>query len=229
MREINDDNPIMEREGIDFETTLLTRVFTWMVIGLAITAITSYVALATDALLSMVLSGAFFVLIIIELILVFVLSSRVYKMSFASAAVCYAVYAVLNGLTISAILLYFELTTIAAAFGVTAGMFGAMALYGYVTKKDLTTMGSIAIMALFGLIIASIVNLFMRSTGLDIILTYAGVLIFVALTAYDVQRIKALSQANPGMDNLAIAGALTLYLDFINLFLKILRLMGRRR
>lgn len=229
MRELNDDNPIMERQGIDFETTLFTRVFTWMVIGLAITAITAYIALSTNAVISMILSGTFYAFIIAELILVIFLSSRVYKMKFATAAIFFCIYAIINGITISAVIFFFETTAVVAAFGVTAGMFAAISLYGYITKKDLTTMGSIAMMALFGLIIASVVNIFMRSSGLDMIITYAGVLIFVALTAFDVQRIKIQSQENPGFENLAIAGALTLYLDFINLFLKILRLMGSRR
>ena len=155
------------------------------------------------------------------------------KVSSATASVIFLLYAFLNGVTFSLIFVVYTQSSIALTFFVTAGMFGLTALYGYVTKRDLTTVGSIAMMALFGLILASIANIFLNNETVYWITTYAGILIFVALTAYDMQKIKEIDlTGNEGTDDHkkeAIMGALTLYLDFINLFIKLLRIFGKRK
>ena len=154
------------------------------------------------------------------------------KISAAVATFIFLLYAILNGVTFSIVLLAYTGSSIAVAFFVTAGVFGIMSLYGYITKKDLTTLGHFAMMALVGLIIASLANLFFNSSAVDWIVTYAGVLIFIALTAYDTQKIKRLysdSQSWEGQEKESVIGALTLYLDFINLFLDFLRIFGRSR
>jgi len=174
-------------------------------------------------------------LIVAELALVFGISAAINRLSPAVATMLFLVYSALNGITLSFIFLAYSLPSLSATFFVTAGTFGLVSLYGYTTKRDLSGVGRIAIMALIGLILASIVNmLLLGSPGLDWLITYAGVIIFVALTAYDTQKIKRWSQSvAPGdtvtIQRLGILGALTLYLDFINLFLFILRIMGRRR
>lgn len=155
------------------------------------------------------------------------------KVSSTTASIIFLLYAFLNGVTFSLIFVVYTQSSIALTFFVTAGMFGLTALYGYVTKRDLTTVGSIAIMALFGLILASISNIFLNNETIYWVTTYAGILIFVALTAYDMQKIKEIDLAgNDGTDDHkkeAIMGALTLYLDFINLFIKLLRIFGKRK
>jgi len=163
-----------------------------------------------------------------------VLSLAIGKLSPFAAAVCFVMYAVLNGLTLSIIFLLYTATSVAATFFICAGMFGAMAVYGSVTKRDLTSIGNLCFMALFGLIIAMLVNMFLlRSAGFDLIVSGVGVLVFVGLTAYDAQKLKQIhAKGADGTDadkKLAIMGALALYLDFINMFLFLLRLMGRRR
>ena len=144
----------------------------------------------------------------------------------------FVIYSVINGVTLSSIFLVYSIGSIAKVFLITAGTFGAMALFGYTTKKDLSSMGKILFMALIGLIIATVVNLFVKSSGLDLILCYGGVLIFVGLTAWDSQKIKEMCMsaeyADEGAQKMALLGALTLYLDFINLFLYLLRIFGRR-
>ena len=153
-------------------------------------------------------------------------------MSFASAMVSFLAYSFLNGLTLSVVFLAYTKSSIASTFFVTAGTFAAMSLYGYFTKKDLSSWGNLFFMALIGLIIATIVNVFWANTTLYWVTTYAGVLIFVGLTAYDTNRIKQMlanQEVNEGTQKLALLGALTLYLDFINMFLYLLRIFGDRR
>jgi FtsH-binding integral membrane protein len=177
----------------------------------------------------------FFGLIVGELILVFVLSARVMTMAPATAVGLFFLYAALNGVTMSLIFLVYTASSIAMTFVATAALFGAMTLLGYTTQVDLTRLGGILIMALLGLIIGSVINFFFASDGLYWILTYAGILIFVGLTAYDAQHIKnmtlmALQQGDEAVEQrVGILGALRLYLDFINLFLLLLRVMGGRR
>lgn len=179
-------------------------------------------------------SGLFFSLVIAELALVWILSANIMRMSFPVAGVMFAAYAILNGVTMSFIFLAYTATSIATTFFVTAGTFGAMTVVGYVVKRDLSAMGRFLFMALIGLIIATVVNLFVASSVLSWALTYIGVLIFVGLTAYDTQKIKQMLMeygdgVHEGTMKLALMGSLTLYLDFINLFLYLLRIFGDRR
>jgi FtsH-binding integral membrane protein len=171
------------------------------------------------------------VLIIAELGLVFWLSFRIQKMSPATAASAFLVYSLLNGLTLSVVLFAYTQASVFQAFAVTAAMFGAMSVYGLVTKKDLTSWGSFFFMGLIGIILASIVNYFLKSGALNMTISVIGVFVFVGLTAYDTQKLKAFAMHAEGdrVTNFAVIGALALYLDFINLFLMILRLMGGRR
>jgi FtsH-binding integral membrane protein len=216
------------------ERGLLTSVYGWMTGGLALTGLVALLVYTTPALARAVLgSGLFWVLIVGELALVFALSAFVGRMSPATAALLFIAYSALNGLTLSVIFFVYTAGSLASTFFVTAGTFGVMSAYGYVTKRDLSRFGSLLGMALIGLIIASVVNLFWANPALYWAVTYAGVLIFVGLTAYDTQRIKAMAHAvdptDPAVGKLAIIGALALYLDFINLFLMLLRLLGRRK
>ena len=161
------------------------------------------------------------------------LSAAISRISAGTATVGFFFYAALNGVTISLLLLAYTQASVTSAFVAAAGMFGAMALYGHATKKDLTSVGGFAAMALVGVIIASVVNMFMRSSGMDRVLTYLSVLVFVALTAWDAQKIRRMAEGGFGDAELeskaTVMGALALYLDFINLFLSLLRIMGKRR
>lgn len=213
----------------------MVRVYNWMTGGLGITGFMAFYVANSETMLSIVVGNqiVFFGLIITQLGLVFYLSARVHKMSASQAKGVFVLYAGLTGMTFSVILLTYTMESIASTFMVTAGTFGAMSFYGYTTKKDLTSWGSFLFMGLIGIIIASVVNMFLQSSAMHWIITYAGVLIFVGLTAYDTQKIKEMNIiGNEGTDEdtkEAISGALTLYLDFINLFLMLLRVMGDRR
>ncbi|HOY16656.1 MAG TPA: Bax inhibitor-1/YccA family protein [Haliscomenobacter sp.] len=213
----------------------MTKVFGWMAFALAITGAVAYVVAGSPQLLQFVFGNRFifFGLIIGELLLVGYLSAAVMRMSANTATLVFLLYAVLNGLTLSFVFLIYTSTSIAGTFLITAGTFAAMSAYGYFTKNDLTKAGSLLFMALIGLVIASIVNIFLRSPMMYWIITYAGILIFVGLTAYDTQKIKSMNIiGNEGTEEdhkEAIMGALTLYLDFINLFLYLLRLFGNRK
>ena len=218
-------------------SSCLSRVFLRMFAALLVTAIAAY-AVASSLSLTLLIIGndyVFYGLIIVELGLVIAISAGIKKMSPMTANVLFFLYAVINGLTLSVIFLLYTDGVIFHAFAVSALTFAAMAVYGATTRRDLSSIGSICIMGLFGIIIASIVNIFFMSEMLDLIVCYVGVLVFVGLTAYDTQRIKRmLSEATAANHDIAIKkvsvmGALTLYLDFINLFLKILRIMGRKR
>ena len=161
--------------------------------------------------------------------MVFILSGRIHKLSTATAALLFYLYAILNGVVFSSIFVVYELGSIAYTFFITAGVFGAMSVYGLVTKNDMTRFGSYCVMALFGLIIATVVNIFVASSTLDWIISFVGVALFIGLTAWDTQKIKnAAYEVEPSqMGKLATIGALSLYLDFINLFLYLLRFFGR--
>lgn len=214
---------------------LMRKVFVWMTLALAITGLTAYGVATSPALLSLIFSSkvTFFGLIIAEFALVFAISGAINRLSLSTATMLFILYSVINGATLSSIFFAFSVATIGKVFFITAGTFGAMALVGYTTKTDLTSMGKLLFMALLGIIIASVVNMFVASSGLDLILSYVGVLVFVGLTAYDTQKIKQMCQSAPdageSTQKLALIGALSLYLDFINLFLYLLRIFGNNR
>ena len=224
------------RSFAQIQASFINKVFGWMTLGLAITGIIS-VVLATqygDAVLKY--RGLYPVLLIAEVLLVLGLSFLINKINSAVAFIGFIAFAVLNGITLSWIFFVYTPQSIAATFFTTSGTFGAMGLYGYMTKRDLTTVGNLCFMGLFGIIIASIVNMFFYNYTANLIISIIGVIIFVGLVAYDTQKIKQLSLAvadgqlseEEGKKG-AIIGALTLYLDFINLFLYILRLFGNRK
>ncbi len=213
----------------------MVRVYNWMTAGLAITGFMAFYVSNNETIMNIIFGNPIMpiVLMIVQIGLVFWLASRVMQMSVSQATGVFMLYAGLTGITFSFIFVVYTSASITSTFLVTAGTFGAMSLYGYTTKKDLTSWGSFLFMGLIGIIIASVVNMFMQSNMMHMIITYAGVLIFVGLTAYDTQKIKEMNiLGNEGTDEdtkEAIRGALTLYLDFINLFLMLLRLMGDRR
>ena len=216
------------------ERTFIQRVYGWMAAGLGITGfIAWYVASRPDLVAMIFTTGVFWGAIIVEFILVMALSWAINRISAPIATSMFLLYAGVNGLTLSVVFLVYTRESIAMTFFVTAATFGATCVYGMVTDRDLTSVGSFCFMALFGLILASVVNVFLHSDGLYWVVTYAGILIFVGLTAYDAQKIKQMHAASiEGSEESrkgAIIGALALYLDFINLFLMLLRLLGRRR
>ena len=214
---------------------LMRKVFVWMTLALAITGLTAYGVATSPTILSLIFSSkvTFFGLIIAEFALVFAISGAINRLSLSTATLLFILYSVINGATLSSIFFAFSVATIGKVFFITAGTFGAMALVGYTTKTDLTSMGKLLFMALLGIIIASVVNMFVASSGLDLILSYVGVLVFVGLTAYDTQKIKQMCQTAPdageSAQKLALIGALSLYLDFINLFLYLLRIFGSNK
>lgn len=217
-------------------TKLMRSVYLWMTFALIITGLTAATVALSPAMLSMLLGSkfTFYGLIIAELAVVLILSSRIQKLSFTTATLMFILYSVLTGATLSVIFLAFELASIVTTFFVTAGTFGCMTLIGYTTKKDLSKMGTYLLMALIGLIIATVVNIFLANTTVDWIITYAGVIIFIALTAYDTQKIKQIlreygTEVNESSQKMALLGSLTLYLDFINLFLYLLKILGDRK
>jgi hypothetical protein len=212
-------------------------VYNWMAIGLGLTALTAFFVSGSEAMLRLIFGNpiVFFGLIIGELALVWTLASRVHRMQAATATNLFILYAVLNGATLSVIFIRYTMSSIASTFVVCALTFLAMSVYGWTTKKDLTSWGSFLFMGLIGIIVASLVNMFVRSSAMAMIISYIGVLIFVGLTAYDTQKIKAMAISQPaGLDGAvirkgSILGALTLYLDFINLFLMLLQILGGNR
>lgn len=216
-------------------TIFLAKVFNWMAIGLALTGGVAYLTAASGMVRALVSSPIFFILVLAELGLVFFLSARIDKLQPGTATGLFLGYSILNGVTLSTIFLAYTHASIAATFLVTAGMFAAMAVYGLVTKRDLSGMGSFMFMGLIGIILASIVNIFLKSSGLYWAISAIGVLVFVGLTAYDVQKIKnigeegIMQQGEAAIRKGAVIGALALYLDFINLFLMLLRFFGGNR
>jgi len=216
--------------------TYMAQVYGWMTCGLLLTAFVAWYAARSEAIMSFVFSSqiTFFGLVIAQLAVVFVLSGMIHKLSAGLATTLFMLYSALTGLTISSILLIYTAQSIAATFVVTAGMFGAMSLYGYTTKRDLSGLGSMLFMGLIGILLASLVNFWLKSEALMWAVTYIGVIVFVGLTAYDTQKLKNIGQQIDVRDasqlrKSSILGALTLYLDFINLFLMLLRIFGNRR
>ncbi len=212
-------------------------VYNWMGIGLALTGIIAYYVSNDPGIQSLIFGNklVFFGLIIAELALVLAISARVNKMKASTATSLFVIYAALNGATLSAIFLIYTHSSIASTFFVCSATFIACSIYGMTTKRDLTSMGSFMAMGLIGILIASVVNIFIKSSAMNMIISYIGVIVFVGLTAYDTQKLKHMATTQPsGLDagvirKGAILGALSLYLDFINLFLMLLRIMGDRR
>lgn len=236
--EVNElDRLIREQEGslsLAFPA-LMRKVYVWMTLALVLTGITAYGVASSPGLMMTIIQtpAIMWGLIIAELAIVIAISAAINRLSLTTATLLFVLYSVLNGATLSLIFAVYTMSSIANVFFITAGTFGVMAAYGYFTKRDLSSWGRLLLMALIGLIIATLVNVFLvKSSGFDLILSYAGVLIFVGLTAYDTQKIKQMlamqTDMGEGAQKVALLGALSLYLDFINLFLYLLRIFGRR-
>ncbi|RXP44819.1 Bax inhibitor-1/YccA family protein [Lutibacter sp. HS1-25] len=217
------------------QANFMSKVYSWMTGALLITGLVAYYVASSPELINLIVGNKilFFGLIIAEIACVGYISARINKITAQTATGLFVGYSVLNGLTLSMIFLIYTASSIATTFFIAAGTFGIMSFYGYYTKRDLTSIGNLAFMALIGLIIASVVNMFLQSEMMYWITTYAGILIFVALIAYDTQKIKEMNIiGNEGTEEdkkEAILGALSLYLDFINLFLYLLRIFGDRK
>ena len=229
--------PIRQTQTQVLVNTFVRSVYNWMAIGLALTGIVAFYIVNSPSIMRLIFGNQliFFGLIIGELALVFSISARVHKMRASTATALFVLYAALNGATLSVIFLAYTKSSIASTFFICAGTFVACSIFGWTTKRDLTSFGGFLFMGLIGIIIASLVNLFLRSSAMYMIISYIGVFVFVGLTAYDTQKLKnmALTQT-AGLEagvvrKGAILGALSLYLDFINLFLMLLRIFGARR
>jgi FtsH-binding integral membrane protein len=213
---------------------LMRKVYVWMTLALAITGFTAYGVATSPGVMQAIYSNPvlFWGLIIAEFALVFGVSAAINRLSLTFATLMFVLYSVINGALLSYIFILYTTSSISTVFFITAGTFASMAIIGYTTKTDLSSWGKILLMALIGLIIATIVNVFIKSTMFNLILSYVGVLIFVGLTAYDSQKIKQMllqtPDASEGAQKIALLGALTLYLDFINLFIYLLRIFGKR-
>lgn len=233
MENMNFGTRSAEQMALD-QANFISKVYAWMGLALLMTGAVAIFVSSTPELVNLIFGTRFlfFGLLIGEVLLVMYLSSAVLRLSAETGTLLFMLYAFLNGITLSVLFLAYTQASIASTFFITAGTFGVMSAYGYYTKKDLTTLGNLLFTALIGLVIATVVNLFFRNELFYWMTTYVGILIFVGLTAYDTQKIKAmfyLGVANPDMDRkAAILGALQLYLDFINLFIYLLRIFGRR-
>ena len=225
------DSSYRSTTGTSVLSVVMRKVYVRMFFALVVTALTALYVASSPAILTTILGSRaiFFGLMIAELAVVFIVTGMLHKLSTTTAVLLFYLYAILNGVVFSSIFVAYELGSIAYTFFITAGVFGAMSVYGLVTKNDMTKFGSYCIMALFGLIIATIVNIFVASSTLDWIISLVGVALFIGLTAWDTQKIKnAAYMTEPSqMGKLATIGALSLYLDFINLFLYLLRFFGR--
>jgi FtsH-binding integral membrane protein len=216
------------------ERSFIVKVYYWMTLALAITGLVAVATASNPAILNGIVgTPAFFVIIIAQLVLVVVLSAAIGKLNAGVATGLFIIYSALTGLTFSVLFLEYTGASIGEVFFITAGTFALVSAYGFVTKRDLTSVGNLLFMALIGIILASIVNIFLQSSALYWILTIVGVIVFVGLIAYDTQRIKrmaySVSEGGDIQRKAAVIGALALYLDFINLFIRLLRLFGRRR
>ena len=228
---------IDEREGyasLAFPA-LMRKVYVWMTLALAITGVTAYGVATSEVLLTLIFSNSIirWGLLIAELALVIGVTGAINRLSLTTATLLFTLYSVLTGVTFSVIFLAFDAMVITKVFLITAGTFGLMSLIGYTTKTDLTSLGKLCFMGLLGVILATLVNLFLHSSGFDLILSYVGVAVFIGLTAYDSQKIRQMLAMCPDggeqAQKLALLGALSLYLDFINLFLYLLRIFGNRK
>ncbi len=220
-------------ETADRVSAFLRAVYGWMCAGLAITAVTALAIASSPGIVVAIASNRllFFGLVIVQLGSVWVLSARVQRMAASTASMLFVAYSILTGVTISFVLLAYTGESVATTFLVTAGMFGALAAYGTVTRRSLEGMGQFLFMGLIGVVLASVVGMFWHSDALQFVITFIGVIVFTGLSAYDAQRLKTMALAMPNgqTGSYAVVGALTLYLDFINLFLFLLRLLGGRR
>ncbi len=219
------------------ERSIIKNVYLWMTAGLALTGVVAFGISNNPTIMRSILGSPFlfFAIILGELALVMYLSARLMRMSAQAATLAFAAYSILNGITMSVIFLAYTGATISLAFFTTAATFGAMTLYAFITKRDLSGFGHYLMMGVIGIIVVSIINIFLKSPAVYYLISYAGVLIFMGLTAYDTQRILQMSNQMSGSVEesmyikLSIMGALKLYLDFINIFLFLLRIFGRRR
>ena len=213
------------------QNTLIRQVYAWMGGGLLVTALMAMVTISSPAILNAVFGNrlVFYALVLGELGLVVAISGAINRLSAAVASLLFVLYAALNGVTMSVIFAVYTAESVTSTFVITAATFGAMSAYGYLTRRDLTGWGSFLFMGLIGVVIASLVNIFTRSSAASWVISAVGVIVFTGLTAYDTQKIKAMAAAGAEGRKPAILGALTLYLDFINLFLMLLRLLGNRR
>ena len=223
-----------ERREQTHVATVFKYVYGWMFAGLGLSGVVAWYTAASGLWQKVLVGPGLMVCIIAELALVIILSSTIKKIPVALAYLMFIAYSAMSGLTLSVVFIAYDLALVQRVFFITAGMFGGLALWGTFTKEDLSTIGSICGMALWGLIITGIVNLFVQSSRMDWILSLAGVAVFTGLTMYDAQKIKKVANSQSVMDSatihkVGIMGALELYLDFVNLFLHLLRLMGRRR
>ena len=217
------------------ESSFISKVFLWMALGLALSTASSFWLLTQPAILKGIFGNGWslFAIILAEFGLVIWLSAGVMRMSSATAASVYAVYSLLNGVTLTSVLLVYTGASVLNTFMVTAGTFFFFSLYGATTKKDLTSVGSLAMMGLIGIILASLLNMFLKNNTFDLVITFIGIAVFIGLIAYDTQYLKSMHAM--GIDTqenekrFVILGALKLYLDFINLFIMLLRIFGRRR
>ena len=218
--------------ALDAERTFIGAVYRWMALGLVVTAGVAFLVASTPELIEVVVGNrwVFYGLMIAEFGLVIALSAMLPRLSAAAAGGLFLLYSALNGATLSVILLIYTGNSVALAFGITAGTFGAMSVYGTVTKRDLTSWSSFLMMGLFGVVIAGLVNMFLQSTAMQFVISCAAVVVFTGLTAYDTQKLRAYARAGGSTAAGApVGGALSLYLDFINLFLAVLQLLGGRR
>jgi FtsH-binding integral membrane protein len=231
MNQLDINYPKSQDRTIMVQNALIRQVYAWMGAGLFVTALMAFFTVSTPVLLNGVVGNrlVFYGLMIGELALVIALSAAINRLSAAVATFMFIAYSALNGITLSVIFVVYTADSISSTFLVTAGMFGAMSAYGYMTRRDLTSWGSFLFMGLIGVVIASVVNIFMRNNSVSWIISGVGVIVFTGLTAYDTWKIKALAAGGAEGRKPAILGALTLYLDFINLFLMLLRFLGRRR
>ena len=216
-----------------YVSEVMRKVFVKMFVAMIVTAVSAYMVLSIPSLAMFIFSNSwvYWGLLIGEIVMVIALSAAINKLSNVGASLLFYAYSVLNGLTMSCIMFMYTEASIALTFAITAGVFATMAIYGYVTKSDLTKFGTFMTMALFGLIICIVVNMFMQSSTMEWIISFAGVVIFIVLTAWDVQKIKRMAAMSDysSAGKVATLGALSLYLDFINLFLYLLRFFGSSR
>ncbi|GEJ58857.1 Bax inhibitor-1/YccA family protein [Anaeromyxobacter diazotrophicus] len=222
---------VLVRAGSDVERRFMASVYRWMTLGLGLTALVAYSVAGSEDALRFVIGNrfVFFGLLIAELGLVIAISAAVNRLSAAAAGGLFLVYSALNGATLSVVLLAYTGSSVALAFVTTAGTFGAMSVFGTVTRRDLSSWSSFLFMGLIGIVIASVVNIFLHSSAMSFVISCAAVVVFTGLAAYDTQKLRALARAGGGSAAMPVNGALALYLDFVNLFLALLRLLGNRR
>ena len=227
------ENELRNTAAVSLTNSVMRRVYFKMFLGMIVTAVTSVFVAGNEAILTLIFSSrvAPIVLLVLQVGVVLILSGRIQKLSTGTASLLFYLYSVLTGVTLSVILLVYTASSIAQTFFITAAVFAAMSIYGYFTSNDLSRFGSIMFMALIGLIVCSLVNMFFKSSTMDWIISFAGVLIFIGLTAWDTQKIKYMTAyADESMvGKIATIGALNLYLDFVNLFLYLLRFFGDSR